>query len=533
MPPAARLTDMHTCPMVDGIVPHVGGPIVAPGEPTVLIGFLPAARVTDQAICVGPPDMIAMGSPTVLIGGLMAARLGDPTEHGGVIVLGEPTVIIGEVGMGGAGTAIGMGMAMAQTSAVACPSDNPSKYSVPAAPAANIAPPASFYKAQEAAASPDPASSPAAVQDAGPAANGANNAIAPDVVKEIVCGLTPGSVQIHCQHKGRVPKNGLLQVVGSLGGGDTITCSSSIIGTCGQHPTWEIGGYWESEKTGTNTSFNARDFQLMPGRVLALPVWLGDADPHVYNVSVASCSGPSYSFEIDAYPSDSQEVTIDLGLYKETLDPIREGVTDVLKLVIEHPKFEFLKGTGKANLQWKEDDKSNVAFYSWQLSAGFAPLIGFGFRVPLGPFAIPAAVSDLGLGGGFFFEAKGEVSIQLEGGQLGPPDSDAGHFDLKSESSVIFSVLGSVFVGDEDDPVISVEVAVSTGITLEFTGKLEEYKPVVEGGLKVGGLKGNCTFHFFLYDKKTECTFFEETEIWDGEFHPFASKESVAPGGDL
>lgn len=121
----------------------------------------------------------------------------------------------------------------------------------------------------------------------------------------------------------------------------------------------------------------------------------------------------------------------------------------------------------------------------------------------------------------------------MEGGQLGPPDSDAGHFDLKSESSVIFSVLGSVFVGDEDDPVISVEVAVSTGITLEFTGKLEEYKPVVEGGLKVGGLKGNCTFHFFLYDKKTECTFFEETEIWDGEFHPFASKESVAPGGDL
>jgi uncharacterized Zn-binding protein involved in type VI secretion len=100
MPPAARVTDMHTCPMVTGIVPHVGGPILPPGCPTVLIGFLPAARVSDMATCVGPPDVIALGSPTVLIGSMMAARIGDLTAHGGVIVLGLPTVIIGEVGMG-------------------------------------------------------------------------------------------------------------------------------------------------------------------------------------------------------------------------------------------------------------------------------------------------------------------------------------------------------------------------------------------------------------------------------------------------
>ena len=100
MPPAARITDMHTCPLVTGVVPHVGGPILPPGMPTVLIGMLPAARMTDLATCVGPPDMIAMGSPTVLIGNLMAARMGDPTMHGGVIILGEMTVMIGEVGMG-------------------------------------------------------------------------------------------------------------------------------------------------------------------------------------------------------------------------------------------------------------------------------------------------------------------------------------------------------------------------------------------------------------------------------------------------
>ncbi|HXC94345.1 MAG TPA: PAAR domain-containing protein [Edaphobacter sp.] len=102
MPPAARLTDMHVCPMVTGIVPHVGGPIVAPGEPTVLIEFLPAARVTDMLVCVGPPDVIVMGSFTVLIGGLPAARMGDQTAHGGVIVIGAPTVLIGESGQAGA-----------------------------------------------------------------------------------------------------------------------------------------------------------------------------------------------------------------------------------------------------------------------------------------------------------------------------------------------------------------------------------------------------------------------------------------------
>jgi uncharacterized Zn-binding protein involved in type VI secretion len=93
--PAARLTDPHVCPMVTGVVPHVGGPICGPCAPTVLIGGLPAARMTDMAVCVGPPDMIAMGSFIVLIGGLPAARMLDPTVHGGVIVMGLPTVLIG------------------------------------------------------------------------------------------------------------------------------------------------------------------------------------------------------------------------------------------------------------------------------------------------------------------------------------------------------------------------------------------------------------------------------------------------------
>lgn len=86
---------MHVCPMVTGIVPHVGGPVLPPGGVTVLIGGLPAARSGDLCTCVGPPDSIVLGSSTVLIGGMPAARMGDMTAHGGTIIIGCPTVIIG------------------------------------------------------------------------------------------------------------------------------------------------------------------------------------------------------------------------------------------------------------------------------------------------------------------------------------------------------------------------------------------------------------------------------------------------------
>jgi uncharacterized Zn-binding protein involved in type VI secretion len=98
MPCAARLTDFHECPMVTpGLppIPHVGGPITGPGAPTVLVGMLPAAKMGDMLVCVGPPDSIIKGSATVMIGAMPAARMGDSTAHGGSIVLGCPTVQIG------------------------------------------------------------------------------------------------------------------------------------------------------------------------------------------------------------------------------------------------------------------------------------------------------------------------------------------------------------------------------------------------------------------------------------------------------
>lgn len=95
MPAAARVTDFHQCPMTTGPIPHVGGPVTGPGAPNVLIGKLPAARVGDMLVCVGPPDCIVKGSSTVMIGGMPAARMGDLTAHGGAILMGDFTVIIG------------------------------------------------------------------------------------------------------------------------------------------------------------------------------------------------------------------------------------------------------------------------------------------------------------------------------------------------------------------------------------------------------------------------------------------------------
>ncbi|NHN27093.1 type VI secretion protein [Flavobacterium jejuense] len=95
MAAAARITDMHTCPMTTGAVPHVGGPLIPGANSSVLIGSLPASIVGDSCVCTGPPDSLSAGSSSVFIAGSPAVRMGDATSHGGVVVAGCPTVIIG------------------------------------------------------------------------------------------------------------------------------------------------------------------------------------------------------------------------------------------------------------------------------------------------------------------------------------------------------------------------------------------------------------------------------------------------------
>ena len=78
-----------------GGTPHVGGPVIGPGVPTVLIGNIPAAVVGDMLVCAGPPDSLTSGSSSVFIGGKPAGRMGDGTAHGGSIIGGFATVLIG------------------------------------------------------------------------------------------------------------------------------------------------------------------------------------------------------------------------------------------------------------------------------------------------------------------------------------------------------------------------------------------------------------------------------------------------------
>ena len=97
---AAPLTDTHVCPIITGVVPHVGGPIIGPGSPNVFTGALTRARATDMCVCCGPPDPILPGATTVFINNRLAARLGDMTAHGGNFILGLPMVLIGANGGG-------------------------------------------------------------------------------------------------------------------------------------------------------------------------------------------------------------------------------------------------------------------------------------------------------------------------------------------------------------------------------------------------------------------------------------------------
>jgi hypothetical protein len=276
-----------------------------------------------------------------------------------------------------------------------------------------------------------------------------------------------------------------------------------IIGSCGSHPIWEESSILHRRQVGTDLTFPAfpQAIELPVDFIPLVPLWLGYEEPSIYDVSVSSCSGPSYSFTINAYPNAAQKIAISAETLGSKIDPIVDGFKKCLSTLVENPILEVLKGSGQAQSQWKEDDKSNLAFYSWSISAGFNPLVAAGFRVPLGPFALPACLSKFDIQGGIFFEVKGEINLQVDGGRLAlgnPDDPDsATHFDVKSENSLMFSIVASVYLGDENDPTLSAEASAGTGVYLNIKGQMESHKPVVKiEEFSVGGLKGKVSFHY-------------------------------------
>jgi uncharacterized Zn-binding protein involved in type VI secretion len=522
--------------MVTGVVPHVGGPIVAPGEPTVLIGFLPAARATDMAICVGPPDTIAMGSPTVLIGNLMAARIGDPTEHGGVIVLGEPTVMIGEMGMGGAGTEMGMGMSQAKSSAVGTTSQNPSIYSKPASPQALVAVPISFIPPRRGG--PLLFDTDSGNGSGGGSLQGSQNGQQQGAQKDkqITCGIVPNSATLTCSH-GRKAIDGLLEVVPDKLSGDSIHGVVQSIGGCGQHPQWVISGFWTSNKQGNSISFDAMAWQKLISKTVGIPVWLGDLLPHSYAVHVAACSGPSYYFDLNAYSNDKQSGSFDAKLYDKTFKIVKVALTDTLSLIVEDFQFTFLEGSGSYSLQWEEYKKApcpNLAFYSWSFKLSLM-LISINGRVPLGGNAIIPAELRKYVNAGFFLEASGSISAELDGKRTTPKLIDEGYFKGSSDSSVELKIGISVLAAVFDYNILKIEADVSTGIKLDWKASLKDEKPVVDGEVTWTGLGGEYTVTVpFLKPDTGECTFIPERTLWTKEYYPFGEPPSDddSGGGD-
>lgn len=96
MPAAARVNDPHSCPLSSPL-PHVGGVITGPGAATVIIGYQPAAVFGDSCTCAsGPPNAVTGASSSVQVGRQYPARVGDATFHGGTILAGDPSVLIGD-----------------------------------------------------------------------------------------------------------------------------------------------------------------------------------------------------------------------------------------------------------------------------------------------------------------------------------------------------------------------------------------------------------------------------------------------------
>lgn len=370
--PAARITDMHVCPMVNpGPVPHVGGP-VAVGSPNVLTGKLPQARVGDMSVCNGPPDVIAVGSTGVFVNKKPAARLGDQTAHGGTIVAGLPTVLIGETKAGGGGGAGAMfaGAAMFQFAEYAaqvqvlieafqsgapfaeiCFKNAVAKLKTPAAPAAAKAPAA-------------PAKGPAAPPPAAPAPKQT------DKVCEVV------DHTISCEH-GRKPgpSNRLMVVPGSALGGDTISGAVTMKGGCGEHPAWRVTGARSFQGKGTKYNFRTNAVAL----TATTPDALKSVSPETYNVEVTSCGAGGKSYTVEAYPSGEASFKLSISSFLKDIKAFLQ-----LMPVPEETKSKWEKsvlvGELKYSGAWKEDDKSWRAYCETTFSGGFSPLIGIEHR---------------------------------------------------------------------------------------------------------------------------------------------------------
>jgi hypothetical protein len=360
------------------------------GSPNVLTGKLPQARVGDQAVCVGPPDVIAMGSTGVFVNKRPAARLGDQTAHGGTIVAGLPTVLIGETKAGGGGGVGPMfaGATMLQFAEYAaqaqvlisafqsgapfceiCFKNTRAKRKAAPAPTAKAPPPGAPAPAAEVA--PPPPAQPAPKQN------------------QIVCKIDNHSLT--CEHNRKPgPTNRLMVVPGSALGGETISGVVEMRGACGEHPSWSVTGARDFQGKGKNYNFRTNAVAVSAISSDALK----SVHPETYNVEVTSCGSGGTSFTVEAYPSGQAS-------FKLGLEDFRDGVRKLLDTFPVDDEIrrkwdkKILVGEIAFTGAWKKHEGSWRAFYESTFSATFGPFIDWDGRVQVyPPNLLPKWLSD-------------------------------------------------------------------------------------------------------------------------------------------
>jgi uncharacterized Zn-binding protein involved in type VI secretion len=379
--PAARVTDNHVCPMVNpGPSPHVGGP-VSQGSTNVFTGKLPQARVGDMAICMGPPDVIAMGSTGVFVNKKAAARMGDMTAHGGTIVAGLPTVLIGETAAGGGGGAAQLDgaakLAFAQFEAQVQTLISAFAAGAPFCEVCFKNAQAELAAALKAKAAPS--KTPSHTSTLTPLAGKPVQQIGPPAATvragSKLCEAT--SVTVSCSHGRRAGPEGLLMVVpGGAASPDVITGTISMKGGCGNHPAWTVSGADNRRGASGKVSFGASNITRLAKFLNFSPSTMPETA--TYHLDVQACSSDVRDVQVIAFPPDEIGIALDLA---EDAKAIAAFLSKVCPLE-QADSPQFLQGSASFTQKWREDPKTWHCFSETTISCGFNPLVGGQVHLP-------------------------------------------------------------------------------------------------------------------------------------------------------
>ncbi len=299
------------------------------------------------------------------------------------------------------------------------------------------------------------------------------------ISEKVTCELLAVSVQ--CSHKRKASANGLLEVVPAELG-DKIVLVGKMNGGCGKHPEWRISGFWTSTKTGSTTSFKANAWRI------GKPGWLSYVFPHTYQIAAKGCEGGSRSVQIKAYPSDKLSVKVNAKTWRTAKDKLDYAINTVLGAWLKETKFEFLKGSGSITAGWEEYPLDHRAYYKYDASIGFNPLVGGKIRIPFGPTAaIPEWVKKYG-DIYLFVEFSGGVEVN---GHWGKKTPDERTVWAEAKGYINGKIGASLFLMNPE--VLKAEVSGGTGIGLNAWGDDQAEKPTLLAQFRWEGLTGAIT----------------------------------------